>query len=446
MLDRSAYSQAVEPAVQWHEGMLLSPHHFQQADRHAHSLLNHRMVLGRPYSWGVVSMSLDDDLLLGGLVRVTDLSAVLPNGTVVQLQSGESLEFDLRSAVEMSQKDSVTLWLCTPVAVSGTPQSGREESPYRSIPSAPMPDAVTAGNEQVIPVLRPQVKLLAGDTPGARYSALPLLRLRFRNEAWSVVEFQPPCFFVEKNSVLGRRVGEVVSMLRRRALSLSDRVTAPSFNENDPSSQEIRLILRSISISLPRLEAVVAVGTVHPFDLFLELCDVAGRIATLTEGMVPPVFHPYNHNELSRCFGEILSFVDRVITDRLIETHSAYPFRFSNGDFSLSVDSAWMNKPIFVAVRAATGATDADVKAWVETALLGMKSQIPSMRERRILGLRRVAVERDGQLIPGRGVQLYQLNFSPGELLANEELVLTNSTERFRYQEPSEVVLYVRNS
>ncbi|HEV7518390.1 MAG TPA: type VI secretion system baseplate subunit TssK, partial [Thermoanaerobaculia bacterium] len=76
-------------AIQWHEGMLLAPQHFQQMALRQEDLLGYHAAALSPYHWGVRQMEHDASLLVAGTFRLTALEAVLPDGLVVAWQSGD---------------------------------------------------------------------------------------------------------------------------------------------------------------------------------------------------------------------------------------------------------------------------------------------------------------------------------------------------------------------
>ena len=71
--------------IQWHEGMLLSPQHFQLESARVDALIGWHTLTGAPYSWGVKRLKFDLSLLPSGMVRVLELEAILPDGTAVLL-------------------------------------------------------------------------------------------------------------------------------------------------------------------------------------------------------------------------------------------------------------------------------------------------------------------------------------------------------------------------
>ena len=70
-------ARAIPEAVQWHEGMLLSPQHFQLAARRAEALAGYLLEAAAPFCWGVQRLQIDAGLLLEARVRVVELEAVL---------------------------------------------------------------------------------------------------------------------------------------------------------------------------------------------------------------------------------------------------------------------------------------------------------------------------------------------------------------------------------
>lgn len=71
--------------IQWHEGMLLAPQHFQQqALRHDQFSLYH-MAMAAPFHWGLVRLNIDEAALVSGVFRVLEMEAILPDGLVVRV-------------------------------------------------------------------------------------------------------------------------------------------------------------------------------------------------------------------------------------------------------------------------------------------------------------------------------------------------------------------------
>ena len=68
--------------ILWHEGMLLLPQHFQQQDVRTEQLIDWRIGSTSPYSWGLVSMTIDLSALVHGHLRIQQLDSVAAEGSV----------------------------------------------------------------------------------------------------------------------------------------------------------------------------------------------------------------------------------------------------------------------------------------------------------------------------------------------------------------------------
>src|SRR4026208_2534070 len=73
----------IPDAIQWHEGLLLTPQHFQQLTSRHDALVQYGTSLIAPFCWGVRRFKYDNVGLPGGKLRVLELEAVMPDGLVV---------------------------------------------------------------------------------------------------------------------------------------------------------------------------------------------------------------------------------------------------------------------------------------------------------------------------------------------------------------------------
>src|SRR5690242_15338125 len=94
--------------IEWHEGLLLAPQHFQLMSARLDSLVAWQTLAAAPFSWGVRRLVLDTGLLPAGMLRVLALDAIMPDGTAVSY-SGDSgrqgrLELSLEPYTEQLAK------------------------------------------------------------------------------------------------------------------------------------------------------------------------------------------------------------------------------------------------------------------------------------------------------------------------------------------------------
>src|SRR6185503_8110550 len=73
----------IPDAIQWHEGLLLTPQHFQQLSSRHEALVQYGTSLVSPFCWGVRRFKYHAISLPAGKLRILELEAVMPDGLVV---------------------------------------------------------------------------------------------------------------------------------------------------------------------------------------------------------------------------------------------------------------------------------------------------------------------------------------------------------------------------
>ena len=82
---RPAKTPMSEPAVNWHEGMFLRPHHFQAAGRYLNDQLRQSGRWDVHYNWGLRAIDIDADALHNYQFVVHRLEARLRDGTIIRI-------------------------------------------------------------------------------------------------------------------------------------------------------------------------------------------------------------------------------------------------------------------------------------------------------------------------------------------------------------------------
>jgi type VI secretion system protein ImpJ len=430
----------IPDAIQWHEGMLLSPQHFQQSAWRHEALVQYGMLSVAPFGWGIRTLKIDQGLLPAGTFRVLELEATMPDGAVVFHYADEEddLEFDLTAHSEEIRRGDLTLYLASPVRG----QRG-QLTRYRAYEGGPISDEFTGEGELRIPRVRPQLLLLAGDTPPGKYESFPLAKVTIRDEAFALTEYLPPRTRVERSSPLAEMCSLVVKRLREKAVFLSEQVRSPSAGPASAFTLDNKNRIQSLVAGLPVCEAALAVGVTHPYTLYLTFCGLAGHLAALGESLAPPAFAAYDHNDPRASFAEVTEYALRMIAEGISDTFTGVPFWLQDGVFHTRFDGAWASRKLVLALRVPAGASESDLRAWAETSLIGSESIVPTLRDKRILGAPRRFTEREDDLAPMRGVLLFLLTPSPEFVRPGEQLQILNPDDRGGAH-PSAITLYIK--
>lgn len=443
-------SRDIPEAVQWFEGMLLAPQHFQVADRRAEALRAYHLHAAAPFSWGVRRLTIDSSLLLTGIVRVTELEAILPDGLVVihPMPDSGPLEINLQVERDSLRAAPRAVHLVVPtVATQAVTGLNRR---YRSVEGAAVVDDNTGEGGMSIACLRPNPALAASaaptEPPHDKYTSLPLAMISLRGEAFTAEPFSPPRFDVPLGSPLSDVCRSVAVALRERAASLAERsMAAPSGSE--AVAGEAAATVRTLVAPLPRLEALLATEKMHPFELYLSMCDVLGALGVLGPSGVPPVPPAYVHDDPLPSFRQIAEFLLGVL-DRVREPYQTLRFTVEGeGRFSLRLEQAWLRGgELIIGARATAGQPLVMVGEWLSRALIGSRPQLPGIRLRRIRGAERRRLEStDGiGFLPPASMVLVAVTVDSEFIQGDEVLDIHGPIAAEHAGLPGEVVLYLR--
>lgn len=444
---RGPVAHDLPPAIQWHEGMLLAPQHFQQLSLREEALLHYHATMISPFHWGVRHLKIDPVLLVDGTFRVLELEAVMPDGLVVSAMADESEELtaDLAPHLETLKQRQLTIHLAVAARRPGLSPVEGEMARYSSVAGEAVVDENTGEGEVQVPRLVPRLRLLLTDDPPPKFASFPLARVAYRNETFALAKFVPPLLRVPLRSPLGELGTAVARRLREKAVFLSEKVRSPSAATRVPQLLETRALVGSLVSALPPFEAVLGTGLSHPYALYLALCSLVGQVAAVGHSLVPPVLDAYDHNDLYACFEHAQKFIFQALDEGIIESYTGYPFYLEEGAFLVTFDPAWVGRALVLGVRAREGASESEVDAWVEASLVSSRSKIPILRAKRIVGAPRKRIAGDRDLVPSRGVSLYALTADPEFVVPDELLEIRNLDDPQGKKRPVEIVLYVRN-
>lgn len=433
--------------IEWHEGMLLSPQHFQQLSTRLDTLVAWQTLAAAPFGWGVRRLVLDQGLLSAGLVRVLELEAIMPDGTVLQYAAVNTvhgvLELPLQAYGEHLANEPLDIYVTLPV--SGLSRGGAVSARFRSAGGIPVEDEVSEAEPVMVPRLLPNLSLSAGHIPPGTHTSLRIGTVYKENELFKLSDVLPPLMEVPPSSALWISVANLLGLLRGKAAFVAKQTAVPSSRVDDRLNQlELKDRLRNLLSGLPMAEAVLRTPHLHPLPLYWALCSLLGGLSLLRPGGVPAIPMDYNHNHLSSIFSPLLRTLGEAVSE-VSQDYKELKFEFIQGAFELSLDPLWLQQgtQLVVGLR---GSSDKDLTAWMNSAIVGAQSVYPLLRERRILGADRMQVDAAEEIgvRPGTGYLLYAVQLSTALTIAGEKLVIANANEGATAQRPQEMVLFVK--
>lgn len=436
-------ARRIPQALQWQEGMLLAPHHFQQLTLRTEELLSYQTGLALPYAWGVRRFDVDRDALARGWFRVSELEAVMPDGLVVTLPEDRSLEIHLEMHKEALEGGRpVPVYLVVPRRRQEAAPVIAETARYRAVAGDSVLDENTGQGEQRIPRLLPRLSLLVTDRPSGDFARLPLARVTYRDNQTRLEPYVPPLLTLVPDAdapgaPIVERVQNVAARLRGKAKYLAESRTAQSLGT--------RMKIQALVSGLPLLEELLVSEAIHPRTLYLALCSLAGPLAMLRlEEPMPPELPRYDHTDLLATFSRAEQAIDTVLDEGVSELYTDHVFELDKqrNVFHIFFEKAWQDRELVLGVRRGSGQTEADVEAWMAEALIGAQSLVTEMQKARILGVARKKLDSHAELAASSSVTLYEIRPESKYLKAGERLLAFNPRGGAR---PAEIVLYVKN-
>ncbi len=437
----------IPDAIQWYEGMLLAPQHFQQLAVRSEELLHYHMSLAAPFHWGIKELKIDRVLLIDGIFRILKLEAIMPDGLIATHYHDDErmLEIDLNEHVEILKKKPVLLHIVVPAAKPGMAFMKGSLPRYDSVEGKPVPDENTGDSELSIPRLRPRINLLLTDNPSRKFCSFPIAKIAYENESFTMTDFIPPALSVPIRSSIWDICTGIARKIREKAVFLSEKISSPASPVKGAKALETKLLIWNLTCGLPHFEAVVNTGVSHPYSIYLSLCSLVGNMAGLGSGTVPPILKAYDHNNIRETFRQAEDFIFGMIEKGILESHTPVSFELSDGIFSLKLKKSWITPRIIIGILKRPGASPADMEAWMEEALIGSEPVIESLREKRILGAKRKKIDSDGELVPTGGIMLFSVEADSAFIREDEILCVLNASDSLAKQGPVEIILYIKN-
>lgn len=430
--------------LQWHEGMLLLPQHFQQADHRLHTLLHFHMHTLSPFHWGVSHFRIDPVLLVGGTLRFLELEAVMPDGLIVTRSPQEEgfLELDLKPLGENMALKTLTIHLAVPSYRKGYPNASlSSELPrYRSQEEKGIIDENTGDGDVTVPRLVPQLQLLPEDKVTSAYVSFPILKIAQESNAFVLRPFIPPMLTITLASPLGELCSEIAKRIREKIAFLVERLQSKnSALMSEDTENGVRLLCAGL---LP-FEAALNSGGSNPYALFILITSLAGQVSGLYPGQMPPNFTAYRHQDLRMTFQQVADYIFAMI-DRIQEGYSVLPFLGSDRVFSLMLQESMRTPRIILGARAPVTMSEAQLVDWINNAVMASESLVTVVREKRILGATRQIIqgEQEMKLMPAKGMVLFEIQGDDEHIKGDQPLKIFNVNDDPK-KRPMEIVLYL---
>ena len=314
--------------VLWSEGMFLTPHHFQQWDRHHDGLLNRRLQALQPLGWGLTRLKVDAEALASGEFVLSECAGVLPDGLCVDAPGLDPLPPSRTVGPAFDAKrTSLGVYLAAPIVRPGGAACAAEgaEGPatrYRRGTASVADEASGAGERQVSVAVKALRLLLEGE-PLSDSVSMKIAEVTRRAAGKYVLSeaYVPPCLYLSASPQVAAVVRRVLEVLSSKSdeLSRARRQRAQGLVEFTLSEAANFWFLHTVNAAVPVLMHYHTRGDAHPEPAFLSMARVAGQLTTFAGEGHPKDLPLYAHEDPGGCFAAMEARI-RQLLDTVIPT------------------------------------------------------------------------------------------------------------------------------
>ena len=301
--------------VLWSEGMFLTPHHFQQADRYYENLISRRLSAVRSLGWGVCRLQINTDALANGEFVLSKCAAILADGLAVDTPDLDPLP-PARS-VEASfdaKRNSLGVFIASPLARAGAvafsaegASDGRPTRYHRR--SLAAADENSGGNEREVVLAAKTLRILFEGEPQDDYVALKIAELHRSASGKFMLSdaYVPPCLFLSSSPQLAAFLRRILEMLSAKSSELASqrRQRSAGLVEFTMSEAANFWFLHTVNATIPVLMHLHNNADVHPEDVFLVLARLAGELFTFSGDGHPKDLPQYAHDAVGASFASM---------------------------------------------------------------------------------------------------------------------------------------------
>lgn len=419
--------------VQWHEGMLLSPHHFQQMSNHVRQLFQ----LSSPFNYGLFSFKIDTSALASGVIRVLQARGIFQDGLYFDFDALKDppVEKNLSSFFQINTS-AVRVYLAVSAYKVGENSVAGNNARYYSSEVINVTDENSGTNPINIPIIKPKLRLLMEDELDARFVAFPVVEAQKSVEgAVQMNSFIPPFITIDEYSKIMDMCRDVSYRIRDKVSYFSDRKDNFSQDTVDVALTNLRLLIKAL---LP-LEAMIHVNNIRPFDLYKCVVQAVADVIATSPSQLVPRLPAYNHEDLYSTFNSLLSHITKVL-DSLKQKYTVVRFDKEGPIFKLKMEKEWLKKgEITIGVQRAFSSSDNDVLNWITSAQIASESMLQLIKDRRVIGADRKIEERGSYITQPNGMTLISIKSDSSYIKSAEKLCIANYSYPIV---PDSVVLY----
>ncbi len=329
-------TKASKPIL-WHQGLFLQPNHLQHSDAHLTSLFFPHHQYHTPFFWGCGRCSVQETALAQRSMEIEACTLLFQDGTWIQYpgnalihpRSFEDLSFDTEGSDPVTTYLAIKKWNHFERNVTSVQSHFNPDEINTRYISFLEPEEVRdlheGGNPVPIRELEAVIKIVWGhETDKFKdHLLIPVCRLELKEEKVGLCRtFIPPTYVISGSDALMK----ILKNLRETLISRSRIFESFKFSQGLSSDFDAHflphlLVLNAFNRSLPILNHMIEMETVHPQAAYGLLRQMVGEFSTFTDRINAlgrmkdgtPLVPDYDHEQLYHCFNETQILISELL-------------------------------------------------------------------------------------------------------------------------------------
>jgi type VI secretion system protein ImpJ len=315
--------------IVWNEGMLLTPHHFQQWDNYYEETLNSRFSAFAAYEWGVLDLAFSREAVSNGGVSLIRCRAILPDGLLINFPERDAApNLKLIANHFPPERERLGVHLAIPAHKAGAANFQASGSPSNANlrflqEGSLVADETTGANEQPLAFAQPNLRILFDDELREGFTSIKIAELlRTATGGYTFAEtYIPPILNVSASYWLAKMLRQIVEILITKSGSLAEQRRQRGASLADFTTDQVAVfwLLHTVNAAIPTLSHFFRTRIVHPEKLYLEMAELVGKLMTFAINLHPKDIVQYDHEDLYGTFSQ-LSAQLRELLETVIPT------------------------------------------------------------------------------------------------------------------------------
>lgn len=318
--------------IVWNEGMLLTPHHFQQWDNYHEELLNSRVQSTMQYEYGVLDLTVNNEAIANGNFQLTNCRAVLTDGLMVNVPDAEAVP-DLRPVGDHFRAEAEKLGVHLAIPAKKMGEANFQANGAKATPNlrflqegALVKDETSGINEQPLAYAKSNLRLIFDDELRDGFTTIKIAELERTPTGQLKIsdDYIPPILKISASVWLTNMLRQLIEILITKSGSLGEQRRQSRASLADFTTSEVAVfwLLHTVNSSVPTMAHYFRSPSVHPEKLYLEMATLVGKLMTFSTDYHAKDIVKYDHDDLyftfSNLSAQLKELLETVIPSRCV--------------------------------------------------------------------------------------------------------------------------------